>query len=74
MSETRDHYREQRSEVELREDEWLDGLGEDIKLCQSCGVVADLQLEDGSWWCLPCDTAARRMGYDDTPTMKENLL
>jgi hypothetical protein len=35
--------------------------------CESCGRLAYIVLTDGSSWCLDCDSAARNMGYDDTP-------
>lgn len=43
--------------------------------CESCGHPADVQLRDGSYWCLSCDVSARNQGYDDTPivAMREGL-
>jgi|GEM_PF-1821147 len=38
--------------------------------CESCGERATVQLPDKSWWCLLCDAAARRLGYDDQPSFK----
>jgi hypothetical protein len=35
--------------------------------CESCGKPGYVVLVDGSIWCLGCDSAARNMGYDDTP-------
>lgn len=32
--------------------------------CESCGHAADVRLPDGSVWCLLCNDAANRMGYD----------
>lgn len=32
--------------------------------CESCGRPGEVQLDDGSWWCAPCDAAAERLGYD----------
>jgi len=33
--------------------------------CESCGQPGEVRLDDGSWWCSPCDGAAERLGYDD---------
>ena len=38
-------------------------------LCESCGAVADVRLEDGSTWCDACDEAAETLGYDDEVTV-----
>lgn len=35
--------------------------------CESCGGPADVRLDDGSRWCISCDTSARRLGYDNRP-------
>lgn len=35
--------------------------------CDSCGLPADVELSDGSHWCLSCDASARNLGYDDEP-------
>lgn len=37
-------------------------------LCESCGGQAEVVLTtDGSLWCIGCDNAARRQGYDNKP-------
>lgn len=32
--------------------------------CESCGHTADVRLPDGSTWCIFCNDAANRLGYD----------
>lgn len=43
------------------------GDGGDHPRCESCDAPADIRLDDGSTWCFACDTAARRLGYDNAP-------
>ena len=35
--------------------------------CESCGRDADIRLDDGSRWCISCDTSARLLGYGNRP-------
>jgi len=32
--------------------------------CESCGLLADVRLDDGSTWCTCCHFAAKRFGLD----------
>lgn len=36
----------------------------ELKRCESCGGPASVELDDGSWWCESCDSAAANLGYD----------
>lgn len=32
--------------------------------CEWCGRRAEVELADGSTWCLSCDASAESLGYD----------
>jgi hypothetical protein len=32
--------------------------------CESCGALAEVELDDHSKWCMPCHGSALRLGHD----------